>query len=321
MTKNSSSRASSTPEQWDNRTVSDYLSESTQPSTWRNFASPGFGLVLSAPSNYRDESDQEYFQVVDPATGAAFTAAVYAGPEMDLPTWAKTRLEGVHAGLPFLRQVAAPKTVTGGFGQGILAEYEGRFDSESEPSHYLVLCFLALTGLASVTATIPVTAWQTNEALYRQLMTERLSVYDVREASTEGADLGALEAAASTGDPQAQFVLASALAQRADAGDTGAAVASVEWYRRAAQQGHVDAQVALGVCYANGWGCEANPEQAAHWWATAAGQGSPDGHFYLAVAYSQGFGLDADDAEAARHCRIAAEMGHVQAQEQLIRFG
>jgi hypothetical protein len=258
---------------------------------------------------------------VDPATGAAFTAAVYAGPEMDLPTWAKTRLEGVRAGLPFLRQVVAPEAVTGGFGQGILAEYEGQFDSDSEPSRYLVLCFLTHTGLASVTATVPEEAWRTNASFYRQLMTERLSIYDVRYAGTEGADLKSLETAASAGDIQAQFVLASALANRAEAGDTGAAVTSVGWYRRAAQQGHVDAQVALGVCYANGWGCEANPEQAAHWWATAAGQGSPDGHFYLAVAYSRGFGLDADDVEAARHCRIAAEMGHVQAQGQLAGLG
>ena len=129
--------------------MSDHLSESTQPSTWRNFVSPGFGLVLSAPSHYKDESDQQYFQIVDPDTGATFTAAVYAGPDMDLDTWATTNFEGVRAGLPFLRQDAPPKAVTGGFGQGILAEYAGRFESESAPSRYLVLCFLTHAGVAS----------------------------------------------------------------------------------------------------------------------------------------------------------------------------
>lgn len=321
MTNNSSSRAYWASEQRNYLTVSDFLSESTQPPAWRNFASPGFGLVFSAPSNYQDESDQQYFQVVDPDTGASFTAAVYAGPKMDLHTWATTKLEGVRAGLPLLRRNGPPTAVTGGFGQGVLAEYEGRFDSESDPVRYLVLCFLTRAGVASFTATIPETAWRTNAAFYRRLMTERLSIYDVRDASAEGMNVDALEAAAATGDPQAQYVLASALAQRAEAGDDGAAAASVGWYLRAAEQGHIDAQVVLGVCFANGWGCEADAGKAAHWWAAAARQGSADGHFYLAVAYSQGFGVDVDEAAAANHCRIAAEMGHVQAQEQLARVG
>ena len=202
--------------------MSDCLSESTQPSTWRDFVSPGFGLVLSAPSHYKDESDQEYFQIVDPDTGATFTAAVYVGPGMDLHRWATTKLEGGRAGLPFLRQDTPPKLVTGIFGQGILAEYAGRFESESEPSRYLVLCFLTHAGAASFTTTIPESAWQTHAAFYRRLMTERLSIYDVRDASAEGMNVDALETAAVAGDAQAQYVLASALAQRADAGDDGA---------------------------------------------------------------------------------------------------
>lgn len=302
--------------------MSEHSTETTLPlNTWRKFVSPGFGLVLSAPSNFVDESDQQYFQVVEPQTGAAFTATVYAGQKMDLHTWAEKKLEAVRVGLPLLRQIGVPAAVAGGFGEGILAEYEGRIDSESESGRYLVLCFLTGAGAASFTATIPAKAWMVNEALYRQLMTEQLSIYEVRKTAAEGVDIQALEAAASNGDAQAQYVLAATLAQRAVNDDAGTAGASVAWYRRAAQKGHAGAQVALGVCCANGWGCEANPEEAARWWREAAFQGNPDGHFYLAVAYSQGFGLEADDGKAAHHCRVAAEMGHAQAQEQLARFG
>ena len=51
MTSNSSSTASWAPEQRDKRTVSDCLSEPTQPPAWRNDVRPGFGLTLSVPSN------------------------------------------------------------------------------------------------------------------------------------------------------------------------------------------------------------------------------------------------------------------------------
>jgi hypothetical protein len=297
------------------------FSDNTAAANWRQFVSPGLGLVLSAPDSFEDQSDDTYFQVVEPATGTAFTAAAYAGPDMDLPGWAQVRLGGVLGSMPFLRQVSAPRRIAGGCGDGMLAEYEGQFEGATEPSRYLVLCFLIDNVKASFTATIPVSAWHGNEDFYRRIVTERLQRYEVRTPAVEGSDLAGLEAAAAGGDSQAQFVLAATLAQRADGGAPGAAAASFGWYGRAAEQGHVDAQVALGICYANGWGCVADPGQAARWWAAAAGQGSADGHFYLAVAYSQGFGLDASDVEAARHCRIAADLGHEQAREQLGRLG
>ncbi|WP_332879522.1 tetratricopeptide repeat protein [Massilia sp. S19_KUP03_FR1] len=285
--------------------------------TWQSFASPVLGLVFTAPSHYQDDSDKHYFQVTDPTAEAQFTAAVYAGSAMDLATWAKARLGSIHDAMPLLAPVAAPKRVTGNLGAAVFAEYEGVLESAGVPMRYLVLCFVLPAGVASFSGAIPLSAWKGNETFYRDLMTERLSKYEVRGTSDEGVDLLALKLAAAAGDRQAQFVLASTLAAQTEDATSDRAVESVEWYRKAADQGHPDAQATLGVCYANGWGCTGSAEQAAIWWSKAAELGSARGHFALAVAFSQGFGLTEDDEKAFQHCRIAAEMGHIEAQQQL----
>lgn len=42
---------------------------------------------------------------------------------------------------------------------------------------------------------------------------------------------------------------------------------------RAAEQGHIEAQVQLGICYANGFGVDKNKYKAHYWWQKAAEQG------------------------------------------------
>jgi len=298
------------------------LSKTSLPAsiTWQSFASPVFGLVFNAPSHYQDESDQHYFQVTDPAAEVQFTAAVYAGSAMDLESWAKARLGSIHGAMPLLAQVTAPKRVNGNLGEAVFAEYEGVLESAGVPMRYLVLCFVLPAGVTSFSGAIPLSVWKGNETFYRDLMTERLSTYEVRSTSGEGVDLLALKLAAADGDRQAQFMLASTLAAQAEDATSERAVESVEWYRKAADQGHPDAQATLGVCYANGWGCTGSAEQAALCWSKAAELGSARGHFALAVAFSQGFGLAEDDEKAFQHCRIAAELGHVEAQQQLAQL-
>lgn len=48
---------------------------------------------------------------------------------------------------------------------------------------------------------------------------------------------------------------------------------AVEWYRRAAELGHADAQYKLGVCYENEWGVAKDRTEAAKWYRRAAEQG------------------------------------------------
>lgn len=49
---------------------------------------------------------------------------------------------------------------------------------------------------------------------------------------------------------------------------------AVKWYLKAAEQGHVKAQVQLGICYANGLGVDKNESKAYGWWLKAAKQGN-----------------------------------------------
>ena len=49
---------------------------------------------------------------------------------------------------------------------------------------------------------------------------------------------------------------------------------AVKWYRKAAEQGYVDAQFNLGNMYANGWGVPVNNVRAYMWWSLAKALGN-----------------------------------------------
>jgi TPR repeat protein len=59
------------------------------------------------------------------------------------------------------------------------------------------------------------------------------------------------------------------------------AVHAVSWYRKAAVQGYVDAQFALGCAYKKGEGVQQNSHEAARWLRMAADQGDLGAHFCL----------------------------------------
>ena len=48
---------------------------------------------------------------------------------------------------------------------------------------------------------------------------------------------------------------------------------AVKWFRKAAEQGHSDAQNSLGYCYYNGEGVEEDKAEAVQWFRKAAEQG------------------------------------------------
>ncbi|MBQ0113780.1 MAG: sel1 repeat family protein [Bacteroidales bacterium] len=48
---------------------------------------------------------------------------------------------------------------------------------------------------------------------------------------------------------------------------------AVSWFKKAAEQGHADAQYNLAFCYANGNGVSQDYKQAASWYEKAAEQG------------------------------------------------
>ena len=94
-------------------------------------------------------------------------------------------------------------------------------------------------------------------------------------------------------------------------------IEAVKWYRKAAEQGHADAQFRLGSCYAFGEGVEQSWERAVYWAERAAKQGHKEALYNLAGCYEDGRGVAQSFKEAARLYRKAADQGHANAQFSL----
>ena len=76
-------------------------------------------------------------------------------------------------------------------------------------------------------------------------------------------------------------------------------VRAAEWYRRAAERGHPDAQYNLGFMCLLGEGVEASPSEGLHWLKRSADQGDESAIRLLADLYRLGsYGVSANDAEA-----------------------
>ena len=84
-----------------------------------------------------------------------------------------------------------------------------------------------------------------------------------------------LRVRARNGDVEAQFDLGTLLdTDKVSAWEANRRAAY--WYRRAADQGHADAQYNLGCMYAKGLGVEHDNEEARRWWHRAAEQGQEE---------------------------------------------
>ncbi|MCH5177072.1 MAG: SEL1-like repeat protein, partial [Prevotellaceae bacterium] len=89
---------------------------------------------------------------------------------------------------------------------------------------------------------------------------------------------------------------------------------AVQWFQKAAEQGHADAQRALGVCYYNGEGVQKNDAEAVKWFQKVAEQGHADAQYNLGLCYYRGYGMQQNYAEAVKWFRKAAEQGNADAQ-------
>lgn len=93
---------------------------------------------------------------------------------------------------------------------------------------------------------------------------------------------------------------------------------AAEWFKKAAEQGHAEAQFELGFCYFTGNGREKNEVMALKWFQRAAEQGSASAQFELGKYLAEN--LEDDDQsikEAARWYLLAAKQGHEEAQCKL----
>ncbi|MBI2198309.1 MAG: sel1 repeat family protein [Candidatus Rokubacteria bacterium] len=86
---------------------------------------------------------------------------------------------------------------------------------------------------------------------------------------------------------------------------------------RMAEHGYPDAQLILGVMYADGWGVPQDDREAVKWFRRAAEQGNAFAQFHLGSAYANGRGVPQHDREAMKWFRRAAEQGDILAQVNL----
>lgn len=128
--------------------------------------------------------------------------------------------------------------------------------------------------------------------------------------------LAILRAKAEKGQAQAQSELGNALSL----GQFGLAtnyVEAVKWYRKAAEQNHVVAQVFLGACYAKGLGVTTNLAEAVNWFRKAAEQDNALAQNALGFCYASGQGAAKDPTEGVKWYRKAANQDDAQAQQNL----
>jgi TPR repeat protein len=114
------------------------------------------------------------------------------------------------------------------------------------------------------------------------------------------------------GDAEAQYHLGQAYENGFDVKKDPAEAAN--WYQRAAEQGHSDAQNSLGMLLAT---ARQDYAGAAQWFGQAAAQGNPDAQYNLGVLHRNGLGVKPDYETAVHWFQKSAQQGQVQAQRDL----
>jgi hypothetical protein len=92
---------------------------------------------------------------------------------------------------------------------------------------------------------------------------------------------------------------------------------AAKWYRKAAEQGHVGAQHNLGALYDHGLGVSENAAEALKWYGKAADQGYAGSLFAIGNMYEHGYRVRQDRSQASGWYRKAAEKGSTEAVEWL----
>lgn len=126
---------------------------------------------------------------------------------------------------------------------------------------------------------------------------------------------------ANSGDAEAQFILGSMYVRGIEVGkDINKAII---WFTKAAQQGHSNAQTALGMIYYykdssnKDSGIKQDIKKAIKWFMKAADQGNSVAQFHLGLIYVEGEDIKQDYNEAMKWFRKAALSGNPKAQFNL----
>jgi TPR repeat protein len=91
---------------------------------------------------------------------------------------------------------------------------------------------------------------------------------------------------------------------------------AVEWYEKAAAQGHAEAQNNLGVMYDKGKGVPQDQARAVEWYRKAAAQGNPTAQYNLAIMYADGIAIQKDELMAYAWFNLSAAKGNKDAAKR-----
>lgn len=118
-------------------------------------------------------------------------------------------------------------------------------------------------------------------------------------------------------DARAQLALGFAYALGEGASTKPDPRQAFEWFKKAADQGVVEAQFKVAFCYDKGLGTKKDEALAASWYEKAAEQGLAEAQEVLGAMYYQGRGVGQDYAMATKWYGKAAEQGFIEAQYRL----
>ena len=91
-------------------------------------------------------------------------------------------------------------------------------------------------------------------------------------------------------------------------------IEAYRWYRKAAEQGHAEAQNLVGRYLTEGWGGIAKDEyEAVEWYRKAAEQGLAAAEYNFAICLYSGVGINVDYRQAFKLYKRAAEHGNIEA--------
>ena len=143
-----------------------------------------------------------------------------------------------------------------------------------------------------------------------------LRLLSLPDAREVRAGMDMLASAAEQGDVEAALALGRFYQRGLPAVPRDFAAAR-EWFLRAERSNHPSAAYFLGVMSQSGQGIQADPKEAARWFTIAAQRGSPHAMFLLANTYRAGAGVARDEKKALELYEKAAEMEHPAALQAL----
>jgi len=175
-----------------------------------------------------------------------------------------------------------------------------------------VICIVTFVYISEEKTTAAVTAQANQEAAAEILKKAKRLVKQGQMAKALSLYLPLAE----RGNADAQFQIGS-LYTNGGPGITKDDKQAVDWFSKAAEQGHMEAQTKLGFMYATGKGVAQNYHTAVYWCYKAAEQGDVISQYNLGLMYAEGQGVAKDNSLAVSWYSKAAAQGHARAQYNL----